>query len=73
MTFSISKFLAGISVLDTRYVYPRSQNNYPFYFFNDQLDYIFTDLFTELETTKSNVDKYCITPLIKLITKKLLY
>ncbi len=52
VTFSKSKFLVGTPVSDTRYEYPGSQNNNPFYPFNDQLDYALADYFAESETIK---------------------
>ena len=73
MTFSESKFLAGIPVLDTRYKHPESQNNNPFYLFNGQLDYALAHYFADSKTTKSNVDKFFTNPLMKPITKNLLY
>lgn len=73
MTFSKSEFPIGTSILNTSYVYPRSQNNNLFSSFNDQLDYIFTYLFAKLETTKHKVNKFLLNSLMKHITKKLLY
>ncbi len=73
VTFSESEFPVGTPVLDTRYKHPGSQNNNPFYPFNDQLDYTLADYFTESETIKCNVDKFLSNLLIKPITEKLSY
>ncbi len=73
VTFGKSKFLVGTPVLDIRYEDPRSQNNNPFYPFNDQLDYTLANYFAKSETTKHNVDKFLSNPLMKLITKKFSY
>lgn len=71
--FSNSKFLASISVSDTKYKQPRFSNNNLFNFFNYQLDYTLAHYFAESETTKRNVDKFLINLLIKRIIKKLSY
>ena len=73
VTFSESEFPAGTPVSDTQYEHPGSQNNNPFYPFNDQLDYALAHYFAESETTKRNVDKFLTNPLMKPITKKLSY
>ena len=73
MTFNESKFPAGTPVSDTQYKHPGSQNNNPFYLFNDQLDYALAHYFAESETTKRNVDRFLTNPLMKPITKKLPY
>ncbi len=71
--FSKSEFSVGTPVSDTRYKHLESQNNNPFYLFNDQLDYALADYFAESKTTKRNVDMFLSNPLMKLITKKLSY
>ena len=73
ITFNKSEFSAGTLVLDTRYKHPRSQNNNLFYLFNGQLDYALAYYFVDLEITKHNIDKFFTNPLIKPITKDLLY
>ena len=73
MTFSESELPAGIPISDTRYEYLRSQNNNPFYLFNDQIDYALAHYFADSETTKRNADKFFTNPLMKPITKNLLY
>lgn len=71
--FDKSKFLASTPVSNTRYEHPGSQNNNPFYLFNNQLDYALAHYFAKSETTKRNMDKFLSNPLIKLIIKNLLY
>ena len=56
--FNEQKFSTIILVSDIKYDYPESQNNNPFYLFNDQLDYALAYYFAEPETTKSNIDKF---------------
>ena len=73
VTFSESEFPAGTPVSDTQYEHPGSQNNNPFYPFNDQLDYALAHYFAESETTKRNVDRFLTNPLMKPITEKLSY
>ena len=67
-TFSESQFPTGTPVLDTQYEHLRSQNNNPFYPFNNQLDYTFGYYFAELETTKYNIDRFFTKLLMNLIT-----
>ena len=71
--FGESEFLAGIPVLDTQYKHPGSQNNNPFYPFNDQLDYALAHYFAQSETIKRNLDGFLTYPLMKPITKQLSY
>lgn len=71
--FSESEFLAGIPVLDTRYKYPRIQNNNLFFLFNDHLDYVLAYYFADSEITKCNIDKFFTNLLKKPIIKKLSY
>lgn len=73
MTFSKSEFLASTPVLDTRYKYPRNQNNNPFYLFNSQLDYTLAHYFAYLEISKHNVHKFLTNSFMKPITKNLSY
>lgn len=73
MTFSKSKFLTGISILNTRYKHLKSQNNNLFYFFYDQVDYALVHYFVDSETTKCNINKFFTNSLIRPITKNLLY
>lgn len=73
VTFNKSEFLASTPILDTRYKYSRRKNNNSFYSFNGQLDYVLDHYFTDLETTKCNVDKFFTNSLIKPIIKNLLY
>ena len=73
ITFSKSKFPLGIPVLNTRYKHLESQNNNPFYLFNDQLNYTLANYFAELETIKCNINKFLSNLLMKPITKKLSY
>lgn len=73
MIFSKIVFLANILVLDTRYKHFISQNNNSLYLFNSQLDYALVNYFAKLGSIKCKVDKFFTIPLIKLITKKLLY
>ena len=55
--FSEQKFSAKKSISDIKYHYSSSQNNNPFYLFNDQLDYALANYFTESETSKDNIDR----------------
>ena len=71
--FNESKFLIGISVLDTKYEHLESQKNNLFYPFNDQFNYVLANNFAESEIIKCNVDKFPSNLLMKLRTKKLLY
>lgn len=73
ITFRESKFLAGTSVLDTRFKHLKSQNNNPFDLFNNQDNYALAYYFTNSETIKRNVNKFFTNFLIKFITKNLLY
>lgn len=73
MIFSKIAFSANILVLDTKYKYFISQNNNLLYLFNGQLDYALVNYFAKLENIKCKVDKFFTNPLIKLITKELLY
>lgn len=73
MMFSNSKFSAGTPVLDTRYKHPGSQNNNLFYPFNNQVNYALAYYFTDLKTTKGNINKFLTNFLIKPIIKNLLY
>lgn len=73
MIFNNSKFIAGISILDTRYKYFKSKNNNLIYSFNSQIDYILVYYFINFEIPKCNINKFLINFLIKLITKNLLY
>ncbi len=69
VTFSESKFLFSIPVLDTGYVHPGSQSSNPFYPFNNQLNYAqLAYYFAELETTQHNIDKFLSNLLMKPIT-----
>ena len=71
--FSKSEFLAGTPVSNTRYKYPRSQNNNLSYLFNGQSDYALAHYFTDSEPTKCNIDKFITNLLMKPFTKDLLY
>ena len=71
--FGKSEFLIGTQVLDTRYKHFGSQNNNPFYPFNDQLDYVLADYFAESKTTKHNIDKFLSNLLIKSVIQNLSY
>ena len=73
MTFSESEFSAGRPVSDTRYKHPESQKNNPFYPFNDQVDFALAHYFADSETTKHNINKFLTNPLMKPLTKNLLY
>lgn len=71
--FAKSEFSISISVLDTRYKYCRSQNTISFYSFDHGLDDVLANYFTELKTTKHNIDNFLFNLLIKLNIKTLLY
>ena len=71
--FSEQEFLAGKLVSDTKYHHPGSQNNNPFYPFDNQLDYALANYFVESKTTKSNVDRFLSNPLMIPLTEKLSY
>lgn len=73
ITFGKPNFLVNISVFDIRFIYPESLNNNVFYPFNAQLNYILAYYFADSETIKYNVNKFLFNPLMKPITKKLLY
>lgn len=73
ITFSESKFLAGIPVLNTKYKHIKSQNNNPFYSFNNKFDNALAHYFAKFETTKRNINRFFTNLLIKPIIKKLLY
>ena len=73
MIFNESKFPASTSVLNTRYKHLESQNNNPFYPFNDQVDYALAYYFADSRTTKRNIDKFLTHSLMKPITKNFLY
>ena len=67
------EFFAGTPVSDIKYDYPGSQNDNPFYPFNDQLNYASTHYFAESKTTKGNVNRFPFNLLIAPLTKKLSY
>lgn len=71
--FSKSEFQTSILVLNTRYIYLKSENNNLVDPFNDKLDYILAYWFAELETIKCNIDKFLTNLLVKPIIKMLLY
>ena len=71
--FSEQKFPAGKPVSDIKYHHPGSQNDKPFYPFNDQLDYALANYFTESETTKSNINRFLSDLLMAPLTEKLSY
>ena len=71
--FTRNKFVAGTLVSDIKYNHSGLKHQNSFYPFNDQLDYALTHYFTELETTKSNVNKFLSDPLMTPLTKKLSY
>lgn len=73
VTFGKFSFSANIYILDTRYKYPRTHNNHPFYFVNNQLDYTMAYYFAKSETIKRNIDTFLTNLLMKHIMKKLLY
>ena len=73
LRFSESKFLAGISLSDTKYRHSGRQNNNLFYPFNSQLDYTLAHYFADLETPKRNVVKFLTNSLIELIGKNFSY
>lgn len=73
VTFKKSEFLVGISILDTKYIHPRSQSSNLFYLFNDQLYYTLACYFAETETTKRNINKSLSNLFIILITKTFFY
>ena len=67
------EFSFGTSVLDTQYKHFESQKNNPFYPFHSQLNYALAHYFANSETTKNNFDKFSTNPLMKPITKNVLY
>ena len=71
MTFSESKFLTGIFILDNTDKYPKSQTNISFYPFNGHLDYALASYFADSETTKHNISKFLTNQLMKSIIKNL--
>ena len=71
--FSKQEFPADKLISDIKYHHPGSQNNNPFYLFNDQLDYAFANYFAGSETTKGNVNRFLSNPLMAPLTKKLFY
>ncbi len=71
--FSEQEFPADIPISDIKYHHPGSQNNNPFYLFNDQFDYILATYFTESETTKGNIDRFLSDPLMASLNEKLSY
>lgn len=73
MTFSKSQFSASTQILDTRYRYPKNWNNNLFFLFIDQLNYVWSYYFVELETIKSKIDTFFSNLFMKSITKKLIY
>ena len=56
-----------------KYHHPGSQNNNPFYAFNDQLNYALANYFAQFETIKSNINRFLSSSLMFLLTEKLLY
>ena len=71
--FSEQEFPVSTLVSDIKYDYLGSQNNNPFYPFNDQLNYTLAHYFVEFKTTKGNVDRFLSNLLMALLTKKLSY
>ena len=71
--FSSYEFSTDTWISDIIYKHPRSKHKSSFYPFNEQLDYALVYYFVELETTKGNVNKFLINPLIAPLTKKLSY
>lgn len=67
------KFSAGTPVSDIKYNYMGFKNQDSFYLFSNQFDYALAHYFAELETTKSNINKFLSYPLIIPLTKKLSY
>ena len=50
-----------------------SQNDNPFYLFDDQLNYALAKYFAESENTKGNVDRFLSDLFISPLTRKLSY
>ena len=69
--FGKQEFSAVKLVSNLKYYYPSSQINKPFYFFNNQLDYVFANNSAKSETTKGKVGKFLFYLLIPLLTEKL--
>lgn len=66
--FNKQKFPISKLILDIKYHHLDFQNNNLFYLFNDQLDYILANYFTESEITKNNVDRFLFDLLIAPLT-----
>ena len=71
--FSSHEFPAGTPISDKKYKYLRSKYKNSFYSFNNQLDYSWAHYFIELETIKSNINKFLTNLLIASFSKKLDY
>lgn len=71
--FNKLEFLTCIPISDIKYDLPRSQNDDPFYPFNNQLDYALAHYFADSKTTKGNINKFLSNLLMALLTKKLSY
>ena len=71
--FSRYEFFVGIIISNKKYIHLKSKHKISFYPLNDQLNYNLAYHFTELKTTKGNVNKFLIDFLIVPLTKKLFY